>query len=212
MLAQLLNRPETVSTSVECRVYERQSCDVPAACAPAALYGNPEARWEAAIRDLSLGGARLVLRRRFEPGAGLAIELPGEDEPYTVLARVIHVRRDGDNWALGCKFISPLSESELERLVNFKAHSAAAPRVQTDVRFRLLARRDALIDCHVKQFISSDAWPLAEGTILRLKGKEGHWNLPVRVVECLHQEGAWNLTCELTRLPSAEKLLAALAK
>ena len=56
------------------------------------------------VRDISTGGLCLVLGRRFEPGAGLAIEVPdAEGGSSTLLAKVVHVRTDGaGSWALGC--------------------------------------------------------------------------------------------------------------
>src|SRR5690242_12168671 len=68
--------------ATDCRVYERRPCHLPTSCQPAAAQ---ETRWAATIVDLSQGGVRLSLRRRFERGACLAIELPGRDgeDPYT---------------------------------------------------------------------------------------------------------------------------------
>src|SRR4051794_37087348 len=104
----------------ECRVYERHSCELAANCQPPTLWGGKDLKWGAQIRDISVGGVSLVLRRRFERGAGLAIELPGSPDglPNTVLARVVHVRpQEGGVWVLGCSFVSPLSEEEVATLL-----------------------------------------------------------------------------------------------
>ena len=61
----------------EGRVYVRHQCDLPAACEPPSGWGRQDMKWAAKVRDISNGGISLALRRRFEPGAGLAIELPG---------------------------------------------------------------------------------------------------------------------------------------
>src|SRR4051812_35795513 len=106
-------------SSADCRVYTRLACCLMTACQPTSAWGRKDSRWEAAITDISQGGLRLIVRRRFEPGAGLGIELPGHDggEPYIVLAKVVHVGALPDgSWALGCKFISELGEDELENL------------------------------------------------------------------------------------------------
>src|SRR5947207_14623946 len=113
MPAQLVSAPGPVKSrvAVECRVSERLACELPSSCQPASGITSKESRWAATIRDISLGGAKLNLRRRFEPGTGLAIELPGtgNGEAYTVLARVVHVRAQSDGtWLLGCRFISQL--------------------------------------------------------------------------------------------------------
>ena len=81
----------------ECRVTERFSCDVAASCQPPSAWRSGGRDWPARIRDLSTGGLCLVLGRRFEQGAGLAVEVPAADDgsSSTLLARVIHVRADG---------------------------------------------------------------------------------------------------------------------
>src|ERR1019366_9234388 len=80
-----------------------------------------ELRWSATIVDLSQGGLRMVLKRRFEKGTGLAIELPGTEtrQPTIVFVKVVHLKAQGDGeWALGCKLISELSEEEMRSLLN----------------------------------------------------------------------------------------------
>src|SRR5262249_27358321 len=86
MSEQILLGPQK-QTGRKCRLFEPQACEVPPACRPAAAFNSKEAVWSATIRDVSAGGVRLVLRRRFETGTGLAIELPGNDDTYTVLAQ-----------------------------------------------------------------------------------------------------------------------------
>jgi len=105
---------------LECRVYRRLPCDLPGSCKPASDLGCEEARWSATARDISQGGVRLLLSRRYEPGSGLAIELPakGGQELCTFLAKVIHVRAEPEgSWTHGCQFVSPLSQDELQRLL-----------------------------------------------------------------------------------------------
>jgi hypothetical protein len=84
------------------------------------MLSMKEMRWSASIRDISQGGVRLHVSRRFEKGTPLAIELPGnhERDPSVVFVKVLHVRAQEDGtWALGCKFISELGEDELQRLL-----------------------------------------------------------------------------------------------
>jgi hypothetical protein len=89
--------PLRAGAPTECRVSERHHCDLPSACQPPSAFRSKDARWSATIRDISVGGVRLLVRRRFEPGAGLAIELRSHDgtEPYVVLARVVHAQAEG---------------------------------------------------------------------------------------------------------------------
>jgi hypothetical protein len=85
--------------------------------------------WPATVRDLSINGIGLVLARRFEPGAGLVIEVPGtaSDVSESLLARVVHATSVGRNlWLLGCTFPSPLSDDELNALLR----RAASPKAQ----------------------------------------------------------------------------------
>jgi hypothetical protein len=67
----------------------------------------------------------LLVPRRFEKGTGLAVELPGdlERESAIVFVKVVHLRREDDGaWMLGCKFVSELSEDELQRLLTSTHH------------------------------------------------------------------------------------------
>jgi PilZ domain len=111
---QLPTRP-----AKECRVYERRPCALPASCQPASVSEMNEARWPASISDISQGGVLIVLPRRFEKGTGLALELPGDAtrESSIVFVKVVHLSQRAGAWALGCKFVSPLSEDELQRLL-----------------------------------------------------------------------------------------------
>lgn len=195
-------------------MYERQDCEVPSACRPASALGDPESKWEATIRDLSVGGARLVLRRRFEAGTALAIELPGPDDPYTVLAKVVYVRRlESGEWSLGCRFISALSETEQERLLSWGQAGKRAATVQ-DVRLRLLGPHGTLLECRVRQFQPVAGWPLPPGQVLDLKGgtNGSRWKVTVRVIECVQANGTWRLTCRLAKNPTAGQLLGALGQ
>jgi hypothetical protein len=68
------------------------------------------------VLNISLGGIRLVVDRRFEPGDLLSIELPGvEGRPsHTVLACVVHVTPlSRGEWTLGCNFSCELTDGDL---------------------------------------------------------------------------------------------------
>jgi hypothetical protein len=106
--------------AVDCRVYERRPCALPTTCQPASVSEMNELRWSASIWDISQGGILVHLPRRFEKGTGLAIELPGDEarESSVVFVKVVHVKAsEQGGWALGCKFVSELSEDELQRLL-----------------------------------------------------------------------------------------------
>ena len=72
-----------------------------------------------AAKDISQGGIRLVVSRRFEPRTILNIEIEGEVEeaPTSLMARVVHVAAESGSWNLGCRFARELSDKELEALL-----------------------------------------------------------------------------------------------
>ncbi len=118
----------------ECRVYERFTCGLTTTCQPVAARSDHDITWPATIRDVSEGGLGIVLARRFERGAGLAVEVPGNADrsPETLLAKVVHTTRLPDNrWLLGCAFISRLSEDEVRLVVELaESLRAAAARAK----------------------------------------------------------------------------------
>jgi hypothetical protein len=69
----------------------------------------------AQVRDLSLGGASLLVNRQIAEGEMVTLELPTEcDDVHTVLACVVRAEptKDG-NWALGCVFSAELTNEDL---------------------------------------------------------------------------------------------------
>lgn len=113
----------------DCRVYERFSCDLAASCQPIAARSDNDIVWPGMIRDISEGGVGLVLARRYERGAALAIELPGRDgrPRETLFAKVVHTTPwPGNRWLLGCSFISRLSEEEVRFVIELAASLRAA--------------------------------------------------------------------------------------
>ncbi len=101
----------------ERRVWLRSPCTAPATV-QAARAAN-ETRFPAKVCDVSRGGIKLVVSRRFASGDLLSVELPGAEwqSSTTVLALVVHVHAlDGDEWALGCSFASELSDDDLRAL------------------------------------------------------------------------------------------------
>ena len=116
-------------STIDCRVYERQSCEVPTTCQPASAREMKELRWGATIVDISQGGLRMILQRRFERGTALAVELPGDGkrESSIVFVKVVHIKGQPDGtWSLGCKFVSDLGDDEVERLVTAEEYVLAS--------------------------------------------------------------------------------------
>jgi hypothetical protein len=80
------------------------------------LTGRDGHSWPAQVLDISRGGIALLLKRRFEPGAVLVMDLEAPDQAVrrSVFARVLHVREHGGGlWRLGCAFAAELNEDEL---------------------------------------------------------------------------------------------------
>ena len=80
--------------------------------------GAAEARdvWPLIVKDVSAGGAGLLLARRFEPGTELTItfNVSPDGRPREFPVKVVRVRADGlGHWAHGCAFAAPLTEGEL---------------------------------------------------------------------------------------------------
>jgi len=72
--------------------------------------------WPAAIRDLSTGGVGIFVKRRFELGTLLTIDL--EDAARTtsrsLLVKVVRIASEqADGWLLGCAFVHKMSEADL---------------------------------------------------------------------------------------------------
>jgi hypothetical protein len=206
-----LEDPAPQQVLVDCRVYERKSCEVPTKCHPASLLAMKEAGWSATIRDISEGGVLVHVTRRFEKGTPLAIELPGNqaDEPSVVFVKVVHIKRlDNGGWALGCKFFYELGEDELQRLlaIDDAANAAesesqppaeiaapaipvvaAAPEivedmVLADVHFRFTQPNGEQSICQFKRFKATQCWPFVPGRIVRLKiGARNRSDLSIKI-------------------------------
>jgi hypothetical protein len=119
-MATISRAPEVAASDVplSCRVFERYPSELPTQCQPLAARGDDEIVWQATVNNISAGGIGLLLQRRFEPGTGLAIELPDADFTYTVFVRVIHaLAQPNGRWLLGCSFVTPLSEERLNALL-----------------------------------------------------------------------------------------------
>ena len=201
--------------SLECRVYERQPCEIPAKCHPASLLDMKESGWNGVVADISQGGIRVSLTRRFERGTGLAIELPGgsEEEPTIVFVKVVHLRRnDIGGWSLGCRFVSDLSEDEVQRLIVQHQQTSAPPAsepeppssrpnaekegVLSDVCLEIEDLHGRVTLCTIRRLDVTSSWPLAPGKSLRIQGVAKDQSRVSFEVELSHvaQEGQrWRL-------------------
>jgi hypothetical protein len=86
---------------------------------PASTVCETETGWLGRLRDICPGGLALLMRRRFEPGTLLIIELSYQAEKRACSFRVKVLRATPEGkrrWIIGCEFLSPLSQQELRTL------------------------------------------------------------------------------------------------
>jgi hypothetical protein len=83
------------------------------------IEAETEYGWWASVRDVSLGGLAIVLSQRLSPGTALIIDKPLQSgKPWHALSvRVVHATACAEGWLLGCEFAHPLSEEDLEALL-----------------------------------------------------------------------------------------------
>jgi hypothetical protein len=200
----------------------RHSCEVPTTCQPPSAWCKDP--WPATIRDISTDGLSLSLNRRFERGSGLAIELPTEDgTTATVLARVVAVgTHPQGGWLLGCRFISELSEEEVQRVleldpVNQATLSHGEGRANTvlpsinGVLFQGKLRRGEILRWFVKRLDLAGAWPLLPGKVVSLRIGDLPDATPaieLGVRDCRLFGSYWIVDCKLLAMPSDEVLHA----
>jgi hypothetical protein len=190
---------------------------VEATCQPVAARNDHDIHWPAMLRDVSSTGIGLVLGRRFEPGAALAIELPETPTRLgaTLLARVIHAKPlPGGRWLLGCSLVGELGPDDLERLLGLGEATAAPPpaqaptlppaRVLASVVFHWQASGTGAKPFQARRLFLTGNWPLAPGTILRVRRgntpADGAW-LRVQVQACTWDKGQWQVTGLVTGWP-----------
>jgi hypothetical protein len=114
--------PVNRGSKQERRAWVRFPTSREACCQPnmAATAEERDTGWLGRLRDISAGGLALLLRRRFEPGALLIIDLSDklQAKERSFAVHVVHATPEGKRrWIIGCEFISPLSEEELQAFV-----------------------------------------------------------------------------------------------
>jgi c-di-GMP-binding flagellar brake protein YcgR len=105
----------------ERRVWVRFPARTGAQVRPAAPEGS--ILIDAKVLDVSLGGVKLVVDRRLEPGSLISLELPGDDPTaVSVLACVVRAEEQpNEKWVLGCNFSRELGAADLQRFGIAKA-------------------------------------------------------------------------------------------
>jgi PilZ domain len=111
-LARAASRPPQPAL-VERRASVRHVCNLEAVSRP---LESPDALcWGARLKSISTGGLGLVLCYPFKVGALLTVDLGATTSAPVLLVKVVHVTDQSDGtWLLGCEFVQPLSETDLE--------------------------------------------------------------------------------------------------
>jgi PilZ domain len=105
-------QPKTSSfPAIEQRAFARHFCEI----------GAVVDSWPARIENISLGGLKVVIGRRFEVDTILKLEigLQGEENLSMLLVRVVRVMQEpAGSWGLGCAFSQEISEEQLQESLN----------------------------------------------------------------------------------------------
>lgn len=93
---------------------ERHACSLEATSHT--IDAGESIAWGAIVHDISAGGVGIILCFPFRPGTYLAVDLQSAGGMVrTLMVRVVNVNDQIDGqWRLGCEFIKPLTESEME--------------------------------------------------------------------------------------------------
>lgn len=210
------------ATEQDCRVWPRHDCAMPGTCAPLAARADDGPAWEGSVLDISVGGLRLVLSRRFEAGTVLSLEVDPRASgcPQRLLVRVVRVESaPGQKWLLGCALLSRLSQEKLQTLlggggpdpVAVTPEQPAAPdnSVLQDVTFAPTLRQGGVGKIRARRLHLGVGWPPAAGSVLTL-GLDGNQKdavrVRLRVVECARRGEGWVVRYELLERPSAAVL------
>ncbi len=102
---------------MERRSAERHVCSLQATSSP--IEPGQGLSWGATVNDISAGGLSVTLCFPFRPGTFLAVDLQSENGMVrTLMVRVQHVHDQVDGmWRLGCEFVKPLTDSDMDLFV-----------------------------------------------------------------------------------------------
>lgn len=110
------------SLRTERRAAVRYPSEQDMTCQPATCFSKNEVgtTWLGTVRDISLTGIGFTTSREFAPGRILILELSDAAKGIALRlpARVVHATPKRKNrWMIGCEFTSPISEEQLQRLL-----------------------------------------------------------------------------------------------
>jgi hypothetical protein len=109
----------TLAPEDERRADPRYRCALEQQCQPLGAGPSGE-HWRGYVRDISTGGARVILGRRFEVGTVLMLAMSSVSGTHSqrLLARVVRLSEEATGqWSLGCTFTRPLAPEDLQDLL-----------------------------------------------------------------------------------------------
>ena len=216
---RVLGKPESAqATAEDRRLWVRYPSDLTAMVQEADLPG--EDRVPARVRDLSLGGANLLLDKAYRPGQILSVELPSPENPdrsFNLLACVVRASEEPTGrHSLGCIFSRELTEDDLYQFGARRVRHAPEDQrtwvrfpVQLKANFHKVGEAEPTV--HETQVLNVSASgiglevaadiPVGALLNLHITGKQGqeHTMLACVVHRARRDNGAWELGCNFIR-------------
>ena len=225
---RLVGKTSTAVTETDRRLWVRNPADLQANIEPAERAAL-ENRVSARVRDISLGGANLLVDRPFDAGQMLSLELPqhGDAESHTVLACVVRAAPEaGGQWALGCVFSRELTQADLDgfgatRAREFTSDQRTWTRFPTNLRANYQKIGDPENRVFSAQVINLSASGVGlevtvivdAGALLSVDLIAADGNVVRTILACVvhvttQSSGVWALGCNFIRELSDEDLEA----
>jgi len=183
--------------------------------------------WSALVRDISRAGINLLVRYPFEPGDLLSVELPDPERQaaHNVLACVVRVDQEGDEWALGCVFSQELGDKELEDFGAKRQKASSADQrawmrfpCQVKATYQVVGYEETPICAAEVSNISPSGigllvnQPIEIGSLLNLELQQAGGSCKRTILGCVvhaNRDGPrWALGCNFIRELSEEDLQA----
>lgn len=219
-------RPGSAEKVVDRRLWIRYASDATASVFPAG--GEQTLAAIAQVRDISVGGANLLVDRSIPLGQLLTLELPRAcSGTHTVTACVVRVSpHHANQWNIGCVFSRELAEDDIEAFGASKVRNAPGDkrlwkRYSTD-RMANVQRLDdphkLTLQARVVNLSASGAGlvvdaPIEAGTLLNIEFASGDGATKRCILACVvhtksEAEGLWALGCTFIRELAEEDLKA----
>jgi c-di-GMP-binding flagellar brake protein YcgR len=216
---------ETATTEADRRVWVRYPANLET------TYQTPgqaeQKRLSARVRDISQGGINLLTQQSFQPGDLLSVELPAADgqNVHTVLACIVRVNQEGEDWALGCIFSRELGDEDLEGFgAKREKHSSVDQRTwmrfpcQVKATYQVVGYEETPT-CRVEVLNISASGigllvgqPIEMGSLLNLELQQANGPQTRTILACVvhtnQETGGWALGCNFIRQLSEEDLQA----